>query len=264
MSRLIKTVKIHAGHTSSKGKAQGAVGLVNESDETRVILKTVIKELKKDGVKVYNCTQEGEDVNDNLYRIVKKSNSIDADIDVSLHLNCGRNDKKGDKKTGGVECWLYDLNRSLKYSVASDICRRVSNLGFTNRGLKESKSLYVLRETNTPTVLVEGFFIDDKDDVDLYKKNKVEFAKRIAWGIVGHRIYKKPTLPVDKNSNKNSIKWVQQHLSECGIVCTVSGYWSEDTADAVRAYRRRLGWNQGKGKKATLAMIKALSNYRLF
>lgn len=256
---MIRRVNIHAGHTSSKGKSQGAVGFLNESDEARKVVTQVIKLLKKDGCTVYDCTAEGEDEDDNLRRIVKKCNAHAVDLDVSIHFNSFKPDINGDGKNKGVEVFTKYL-RDERGDIAKDICKRVAKLGFTNRGVKISNGLYVLNHTYAPAILVECCFVDDKDDFKLYNAN--EMAKRIAWGIVGHVIYTKPVAAVNAKSPVNKIKWVQQHLTNCGVKCPVTGVWDAGTVAAVKKYRKQLGWKPGAGKKATIKMIGALYKYR--
>lgn len=256
---MIRRVNIHAGHTSSKGKSQGAVGFLNESDEARKVVKQVIALLKKDGCTVYNCTAEGTSERDNLRRIVEKCNAHAVDIDVSVHFNSGRCDSKGDGKTGGVEVYAKSLNDQ-RGNIAKNICKRISSLGFTNRGAKTSSSLYVLNCTYAPAILIECCFVDDKDDFKLY--NSKEMAKRIAYGIVGHVIYTKPAGAVNAKSPVNKIKWVQQHMANCGVKNPVTGVWDATTVAAVKKYRQKIGWKPGAGKKATLKMIGALYKYR--
>ena len=265
--RGIKKVNIHAGHTSETGMAPGAVGFLNESTEARKVTKKVISLLRSDGIAVYDCTAEGANTSDNLVKIVNKCNAHKVDLDVSIHLNSGRNDKKGDKKTGGVEVLMVSTS-GIRGEVGTDICSRVSNLGFTNRGLKIRNDLYVLNRTNSPAILVECCFVDDKDDADLYDYK--DMAKMIASGIVGHYIYNKPTVKVNKKSKTYHIKWLQQHLNACitkkGFKkLKVNGIWSAELTTALLVYWKQLGWNKdgkNKGKAAGLKTIKALAAYR--
>lgn len=62
----------------------------------------------------------------------------------------------------------------------------MSKLGFRNRGVKASSGLYVLNQTKAPAVLIEVCFVDDKDDADLYKKNKDAVARAILNAVLNH------------------------------------------------------------------------------
>lgn len=175
------TYNVHAGHCPQGQGAYGAVGILQESVEDRLVKNRVISALKKAGQTVYDCTDDTNcDANTNLARIVQKCNAHGVDLDVSIHLNSGRNDYKGDGSTGGVEVWCYDSGTA---AVAQRICDRVSKaLNITNRGVKYSKDLYVLNSTYSPALLVECCFVDDKDDAGRWDANACGDA--IASGIL--------------------------------------------------------------------------------
>lgn len=168
-------INVHGGH-AAEGKAYcGAVGLLNESKEDRLVAKKLSAYLKKGGATVYGCTvSSGSSQTDVLKKICIKCNAHDVDLDISIHFNSGRNDKKGDGKTGGFEIWALNYNGEKK-AIAQRCCKAMEKLGFTNRGLKTSNSLYYLKHTKAPALLFEICFVDDKDDYLLYKD--VGYAK---------------------------------------------------------------------------------------
>lgn len=216
---------VHAGHCPSGKGASGAVGFLNESDEARLVKKEVISELKEIGHKVYDCTcDEKETQNGCLNKIISKCNAHNVDLDVSIHLNSGRNDKKGDGSTGGVEVWVYSKN-SDAYPIAKRICKQISkDLGINNRGVKISTSLFVLRRTNSPALLVECCFVDDKDDAEHWNAKKC--ANAIVKGILNKDV---PTSSSDSNKNESDKKqdsndskkensksnWISELQEEC-------------------------------------------------
>ena len=178
----MKTITLHAGH-NPKGKiACGASDFLDESTEARWLVKKVAALLKKKKVKVYNCTvNNGTSQKDVLSKIVAKCNAKNRDYDVSVHFNASKHSET-DGKTKGVECWVYNINSSTMLK-ARDICDNISKLGFSNRGVKESKGLYFLRHTSEPSILIEVCFVDDADDAKLYKKYKNQIAAAIADAI---------------------------------------------------------------------------------
>lgn len=181
-------INIHAGHGADGKVGCGAVGLIKESTEARNVVKNVIKYLKYEGNTVYDCTvNTGENASDILHKIVSKCNSHKVDLDVSIHFNSGRGDKKGDGVVGGVEVLVYDKN-SKSYDEAKRVCEKLSKFGFKNRGVKVRKDLYFLKHTDAPALLIEVCFVDDKDDVDLYKKNVNNISKAIAEAITNKSI----------------------------------------------------------------------------
>ena len=184
MGNKIKRVNIHAGHNPDGKIACGAVGLIKESTEARYIRKMITKLLRAAGITVYNCTcNNGTSQTDVLKKIVQKCNAHDVDLDVSIHFNSGRGDRTGDNRIGGTEV-LMRKEEGIKKTVGSLICKQMEKIGFTNRGIKISQGLYFLNHTKAPAVLIEVCFVDDKDDVKLYKASKEAVANGIAKAII--------------------------------------------------------------------------------
>ena len=176
---------IHAGHCPQGQGAYGAVGVLQESVEDRLVKNRVISALRNAGQTVYDCTDDTNcDEGTNLARIVNKCNQRKVDLDVSIHLNSGRNDYSGDGSIGGVEVWCYDSGTA---AVAQRICNNISSkLGLTNRGVKYNQGWYVLKNTVSPALLVECCFVDDKDDAGRWDVNACGDA--IASGILNRSV----------------------------------------------------------------------------
>lgn len=172
---------IHAGHCPQNYGAHGAVGLLKESVENRIVKDEVIRLLKEKHT-VYDCTCDiNTTKNGCLSKIIEKCNAHTVDLDISIHLNSGRNDYKGDGSSGGVEVWNYSEKTA---EISERICKKVARaLGIRNRGTKYDPSLYVLKHTKNPSILIECCFVDDKDDVDRWNAKKC--AKAIVEGLVG-------------------------------------------------------------------------------
>lgn len=171
---------IHAGH-GLKGKGTvGAVGFLDESTEAREICRRVIEYLKENGDTVTDCTEDSGTQNKILSSIVKKTNASAADFAISIHFNAGAK-KTADNKTTGVEVLVYNTT-SKAIPMARRISEKVAALGYKNRGIKYAPTLYVLKKTNMPTLLVECCFVDDPDDAKIY--NRDTMAKAIAEGIL--------------------------------------------------------------------------------
>lgn len=185
--KKIKKVTIHAGHNQSGEVACGAVGILDESKEARIIVKKVIKLLKVNGIKAVDCTvNDGKGQQDVLQRICTCCNAVkDADLNISIHFNSGAGDQKGNGKTTGTEV-LVTADKDDKGDIARRICSQMEKLGFKNKGVKVRSKLYFLNRTKKPAVLVEVCFVDDKDDAKLYNKNKDAVAKAIVKAILNH------------------------------------------------------------------------------
>jgi hypothetical protein len=68
--------------------------------------------------------------------------------------------------------------------MAQHICNAIASMGFKNRGVKETKDLYVLNGTKSSAILIECCFVDDKDDVNLYHYQRM--AQAICSGLGGY------------------------------------------------------------------------------
>lgn len=175
-------INIHSGHNPDGKKACGAIGLIRESTEARKVKDAVIKMLKLQGHTVHDCTvNNGTSQKDILKKIVARCNANVVDLDVSIHFNAGAN-KILNKVTTGTEVYVYSPNSKAK-EAAQKIVNNLSALGFKNRGVKYSKSLYFLKHTNSPSLLIEVCFVDDPDDVNVYNVDNV--AQAIVTGITG-------------------------------------------------------------------------------
>ncbi|WP_092921267.1 N-acetylmuramoyl-L-alanine amidase [Romboutsia hominis] len=192
------TYNVHAGHDAQGRGASGAsdkidkIGWIYESIEDRKVKDEVIRLLKENNNTVYDCTVDAAGTQEkNLSQIVAKCNAHNVDLDVSIHFNSGRDDEEGDGDNAGVEVYCYDGGTK---DIANRICNNISKLGFDNRGVKFKKDYYVLRNTKAPAILIECCFIDDKDDILLYKKvGHKAIAKAIVEGILNKNLDKKYT-----------------------------------------------------------------------
>lgn len=219
---------VHAGHCPQGKGAYGAVGILKESVEDRIVKDEVIRLLKAQGHTVYDCTCE-ENTNQNgcLSKIVAKCNQHSVALDVSIHLNSGRNDYGGDGSIGGVEVYNYDTRTK---AISDRICKNIStNLGITNRGTKYNKNLYVLNNTKSLALLVECCFVDDKDDANRWDAKKC--AKAIVEGILNKSISSGTTpKPVDPDGSvKDNAGTFQNKTNKMGEV-------------SYQAHLRGYGW----------------------
>lgn len=179
------TYNVHAGHCPQGKGASGAVGILQESVEDRAVKNEVIRLLRAEGHTVYDCTcDENTTKQGCLNKIVAKCNQHSVDLDISIHLNSGRNDYGGDGSTGGVEVWNYDTKTQ---KISDRICEAIATeLGIHNRGTKYDKDLFVLANTKSKALLVECCFVDDADDAKAWDAKRC--AKAIVRGILNKEI----------------------------------------------------------------------------
>ena len=217
-------INVHGGHNA---KAPGASGLLNEVAEDRKVKDLVIAKLRALGHTAYDCTDDdGATANACLKNIVARCNSHSADLDVSIHFNAAANDPAGDGRTTGTEVLVYSTS-SAAAPYAANICAAIAALGFRNRGVKERPGLYVLKHTRAPALLVECCFVDDADDVALYRPEVI--ADAIVDGI---------TQVVSRRYTAQFQMWLNDTYN-AGLV--VDGIWGPRTrAAAIRAFQTEL------------------------
>lgn len=177
-------IGINCGHTVKGQPGCGAVGFIDESDETRNVGYKLMEYLKAAGHTVVNCTNDrASSTNENLSAIVNMANAQSLDLFVSIHFNAGRGK--------GTEVYTYG---GKELTEASNVCKNMSRLGFTNRGIKDGSKLYVVRRTNAKAMLIEVCFVDTKSDTELYQSRGPEaVAKAICEAITGKIVATEPT-----------------------------------------------------------------------
>lgn len=171
-------LSIHAGHCPEGGLGCGAVGILNESAIARGIVAAMKKLLEERKLPYIDCTvEENMAQHQCLDKLVLSMNADICDYNVSVHLN-----SFPDSKANGSECIIYSLGNSEVFNVAERICTNLSKLGFTNRGVKEDKTLAVLRRTKAKSIVVECFFCTSPADCRIYTAYG---AEKVALAILG-------------------------------------------------------------------------------
>lgn len=226
------TYNVHGGHSL---KCIGASGLLDEVKEDRAVKNKLIELLRANGYTVYDCTDDYSTTQkENLRNIVSKCNAHTVDLDISIHLNSGRNDSNGDGKTGGVEVFGYD---DRIYGTAYKIAENISNtlgIGFHGEPVKYRKDLCVLRETMAKAILIECCFVDDKDDANHWNATKCAMAIAYALGC--------KTMPVKQNTNVSRETYFPVfNSSNCSIVDCLKSIG----VDSSFAYRQRIATKNG-------------------
>lgn len=206
-------IGINCGHTVSGTAGCGAVGLIDESVETRKVGNKLMLILSKAGHAVYDCTDDyAKTENDNLNKIVNLANAQPLDLFVSIHFN------KYDGQAHGTEVYTYG---GKKHAEAVNVCTELNKIGFTNRGVK-SKSLYVINHTNAKAMLIEVCFVDNKSDVDLYKRIGADaIAAAIAEAITGQKIGTGGNTMAEFKDTKGH--YAEKHINELKDMGVVNG-----------------------------------------
>lgn len=120
---------------------------------------------------------------------VNMANSWPADYFISIHCNANVN-----PDVNGSEVYVYRAD-----SVAGQLARFVldaivERVGTKNNGVRENPSLYVLRRTSMPAILVELAYVSNFEDAQKLLNNQYAFAYAIYEGILGYLGYE-PNVP---------------------------------------------------------------------
>lgn len=123
--------------------------------------------------------QLGTSTTTSLQARVYAANSWNADFFISLHCNSSVN-----TQASGSEAYIYSQN-SPAYTMALRILEGLNYMtGLANRGVFERPTLYVLRATSMPSVLVEMGYISNPRDAYLMEYDPESFARGIYNGIL--------------------------------------------------------------------------------
>ena len=171
-----------AGHGGSPYDS-GAVGCgYTEAVETRRMATAIAPLLRNYGFEVVMYDQKND-----AYKVLKNGGSLPlsgVSYVIELHLNAAANDPKGNGKTTGVEVLVHTGETGI--TVEQAICRRIAALGFTSRGVKRRGDLLVMNTVHRKGIshaLIETCFVDDADDMKLYKAKFYAIAHAIADGV---------------------------------------------------------------------------------
>lgn len=180
-------VFIDQGHNPERVNA-GAEGFgLREQDITFMVGIYLANILESDGrfsVRTSRTYPEeilGYDNRSSLQARVNAANSWPADFFISIHVNANVN-----PAVNGSEVYVYEAYTQ-SYFLGQDILAEiVRRLGTKYNGVWERPSLYVLRNTDMTSVLVELAYISNAEDAEKLRNDQYQFAYAIYVGLLNY------------------------------------------------------------------------------
>ncbi len=176
---------IDQGHNPQNPNAGAEANGVREQDVTYAVgveLAAMLQSNPYFEVRLSRNTpteQLGTSNTTSLAARVNAANSWGADYFISLHCNASTN-----TAASGSEVYVYS-STSRAYPLGEDILVGLHNAtGLPNRGMFINPSLYVLRHTNMPALLVEMGYLTNVTDAALLSSDPRSFARGIYNGML--------------------------------------------------------------------------------
>ena len=209
-------INLSSGHSIN---CQGASDIINEVIEARKVVDRIYEMCKANGIEVYKYHDTSNSSSQNLRNIVNWHNKFKDGIDISIHFNAYQHTSNS---MGTEVCYYSQSELANKVSLAISKAS-----GLKNRGGKERKGLYVLKNTNKPMILIEVCFCDSSYDVQKYQENFDNICLAIIQALTGKTIQVNNT---NNNSNNDKIYRVQ-----------VGAYKIKSNAEEMQQKLKKLG-----------------------
>lgn len=123
----------------------------------------------------------GYDTNSSLRTRTEAANAWNADYFLSIHVNANIN-----PAINGTEAYVYRADSPAYYLAQNIVAEIVRRLNTKNNGVFVRPSLYVLRRTNMPSVLIELAYISNEEDAYLLANEPYAFAYAIYVGLLNY------------------------------------------------------------------------------
>ena len=116
-----------------------------------------------------------------LQNRVSAANVWPADYFISIHCNASTN-----PAANGSEVYVF-RNSGAAYELAVDVLDEiVDQVGTKDNGVRTNPSLYVLRRTTMPAILVELAYITNASDAEKLRTMQPQFANGIYLGLLDY------------------------------------------------------------------------------
>ncbi len=189
-------IGLRAGHSDN---CTGAIGIVDEHEQMKLYYTNIKSVLEKYGHTVIDCNSNRSTAGEELSEGASIANSNNVELFVSLHMNASNGQGHGTEA-------LISSTKSGAYGYANNLCINFSALGFTNRGVKTSTSLYEMNNVEAPNIIFEICFCDNETDISIYNKYSWEKLAYTFCNSIDNSIPKDPST-WKLGWNQNSTGW---------------------------------------------------------
>ena len=110
---------------------------------------------------------------------VRMANEWPANYFISIHCNSNPN-----PAINGTEVYIYQFFTQAQWFAEQIMAGITQTVGTKNNGIRTNPSLYVLRRTQMPSVLVELGYLTNTSDAQKLRDNPYGFAYGIYLGIM--------------------------------------------------------------------------------
>lgn len=118
---------------------------------------------------------------------VRLANTWPANYFISIHCNANPN-----PAINGTEVYVYETYTQ-SYWLAEQVLEAIVNrVGTRDNQVRVNNSLYVLRKTNMPSILVELAYLSNPSDAQKLRDNQYDFAYAIYTGFLNYFGFKAP------------------------------------------------------------------------
>ncbi len=179
-------IYIDQGHNPVNPNAGAESNGYREQDLVYEIGQRLAEILRGDGFSVrlsrpFPDTQLGSSTATSLAARVNDANSWGADYFLSLHTNASAS-----PNAAGSEAYVFQLDTDAATLATSILIELQRVTGLPDRGVMARPTLYVLRRTRMPAVLLELGFITNPYEAELMATQPGLFAYGIANGLLAY------------------------------------------------------------------------------
>lgn len=112
---------------------------------------------------------------------VRMANEWPADYFISIHVNSNVN-----PAINGAEIYIYQYNTQAHWLAQHIMDAIVHFTALNNNGIRINQSLYVLRRTNMPSLLIEMGYLTNEHDAAILRDDQWLIAYAIYIGILNY------------------------------------------------------------------------------